>query len=112
MHDHQPQLPLRLPVNPGYCELCHREDVLLTKHHAIPKSLHNKAYVRKHISKEEKITHVLWLCRPCHDCIHKILGEKQIMQSYRTVDALMTVPEIASFVHWIKTKPAGFKPKK
>ena len=83
----------------------------LTKHHAIPRTLHGNKRVRKQFTKEQCIGTVLWLCRPCHSNIHKVLSEKQMAAEFYTVEALLLVPEVKQFTQWIQNKPVGFKAK-
>jgi len=101
---------IRLPPQPQACELCGREAVL-TRHHLIPKSLHDKPYVRKRHGRLERITATLWVCRPCHDQIHKVLSEKELALLYNTREALLAHPRIQTFVQWLSRKPAGFVPR-
>ena len=102
---------MKIPPQPIACELCQRDIELLTKHHAIPRTLHSNKRVRKQFSKETCIMNVFWLCRPCHSAIHKALTEKQMAHEYYTLAKLLSMPEIAQFVAWIKTKPTEFKAK-
>ncbi|GAB6386903.1 hypothetical protein [Stutzerimonas marianensis] len=101
---------LRLPEQPNACELCQRA-APLTRHHLIPRSLHGKTYVRKRFSREERITATLWVCRACHDQIHRLFTEKELALGYHTREALMADPRLRSFVEWLATKPAGFTPR-
>ncbi len=100
-----------LPPKPAACELCDREMADLTKHHLIPRTTHKNKRVRKAFSKEQCITEIAWLCRPCHKSIHRILSEKSMAYDYHTLAALRQHPDVQAFVQWIHSKPAGFKPK-
>ncbi|WP_083251742.1 hypothetical protein [Pseudomonas sp. 21C1] len=68
---------IRLPPQPSACELCARA-APLTRHHLIPKTLHDKPYVQKHYSREQRITATLWVCRACHNQIHRLFSEKDL----------------------------------
>lgn len=41
-----------------------------------------------------------------------VLGERELAEHYRSREALMAHPQIQTFVAWLSTKPAGFRPKK
>lgn len=100
----------RLPPQPAACELCGRA-APLTRHHLIPKALHDKPYIRKRYARNERITATLWVCRPCHDQIHKVFGEKELALTYNSREALLADPRIRTFVDWLSRKPAGFVPR-
>jgi len=102
---------MKLPDKPKACELCRREMEALTKHHAIPRTMHSNKRVRKRFTKEQCITQVLWLCRPCHSHIHRTLSEKQMADDFHSIESLLSLEKISEFVEWIKSKPEGFKPK-
>ncbi|MFI0474268.1 hypothetical protein ACGLWX_16260 [Halomonas sp. HMF6819] len=98
------------PAKPAQCELCHRA-AALTKHHLIPRTLHNKPRYRKRYSREERLTAIAWLCHPCHKHIHRLFSERELADRFPSVEALAEDPDIRAFVEWLSTKPAGFKPK-
>jgi uncharacterized protein YlaI len=102
--------PIRLPPQPDRCELCQRE-VSLTRHHLIPKALHNKPYVQKTFAKSERITATLWVCRACHNQIHRLFSEKELALVYNSREALMADERLQTFVAWLAAKPPGFTPK-
>lgn len=101
----------QLPVKPKHCELCQRPCTVLTKHHLIPKSLHRKHRIKKTFSKNQCITHIAWLCHPCHKMIHRFISEKDMAAHYYEVALLVQEPNVVEFVNWIKDKPIDFKPK-
>ncbi|WP_165670749.1 hypothetical protein [Metapseudomonas otitidis] len=101
---------IRLPPQPDACELCRRA-TLLTRHHLIPRALHDKPYVRKRFDRSERITATLWVCRPCHNQIHRLFTEKELALTYNTREALMTHADLRTFVDWLATKPPGFSPR-
>ncbi|OEO26474.1 hypothetical protein [Pseudomonas marincola] len=102
--------PIRLPPQPDVCELCQRA-AALTRHHLIPKALHDKAYVQKRFSKQQCISATLWVCRACHNQIHRLFSEKQLALTYHSREALLTDERLRTFVEWLATKPAGFMPR-
>ncbi len=92
----------------GRCELCLRAGVDITRHHLIPRMRHAKARVRKKFDRDER-NQLALLCRPCHKFIHSVLSEKEMEERFHTVAALILHPEIARFVEWLATKPAGLR---
>ncbi|WP_462379303.1 hypothetical protein [Pseudomonas sp. Marseille-QA0892] len=102
---------IRLPPVPDACELCGRA-AELTRHHLIPRSLHDKPYVQKRFDRRERITSTLWVCRPCHDAIHRRFSEKELALSFNSREALLADERLRAFVEWLAAKPAGFVPKR
>lgn len=98
--------------NNQLCELCGRQGCLLTRHHLIPRSQHRKKRVRRSHNREYLHHNVAMLCRPCHSKIHAIWTEQQLANEYHSIELIRLHPDIQSFVSWIQTKPAGFKPKR
>lgn len=102
--------PIRLPPPPDQCELC-RRPVPLTRHHLIPKALHNKPYVQKQFAKSERITATLWVCRACHNQIHRLFSEKELALTYNSREMLLSDERLQAFVEWLASKPPGFMPR-
>ncbi|MBH3339379.1 hypothetical protein I5L51_09700 [Pseudomonas mendocina] len=102
--------PIRLPPQPKVCELCARP-VALTRHHLIPKALHDKAYVQKRFARHERITATLWVCRACHNQIHRLFSEKELALTYNSREALLADERLRTFVEWLASKPPGFTPR-
>ena len=93
----------------GQCAICGREEIL-TRHHLIPRTRHrNKRNKREFDRATVKFT--VGICQPCHSQLHAVLTEKELERDYRTVDALLSHPEIAKFAEWMQSKPAGFRPQ-
>ncbi|MDX1635679.1 MAG: hypothetical protein R3280_13640 [Marinobacter sp.] len=102
----------RLPPQPDNCELCCRPVARLTRHHLIPRHLHSKKRFQKLFSREDLITRTLWVCRPCHNAIHKAASEHELGLHFNTRERLLELAELRNFVDWLKDKPEGFVPKK
>lgn len=92
------------------CEICGRQGTPLTRHHLLPRSRHRKARFQRQYTREEALTAIAMLCRSCHSCVHGWLSEKELEQTYNTVEALRAHPGIADFAAWLSNKPAGFQP--
>ena len=88
----------RIPVAPMelVCPLCERKIPLSQRdaHHLVPKSKGGR--------KTE------YLHRICHRQIHALFNETELARQYDSVDALLSHPDIATFVAWVKTKPDDF----
>jgi len=94
----------------GICELCGRLVTLLTKHHLIPKARHANKRNKREFDRREVKQRLAWFCRPCHSHVHALFTEKTLERKFNTLESLTAHPEVAKFVGWIRTKPAGFKP--
>jgi hypothetical protein len=84
------------PAATPICPLCGREipPSQSDEHHLVPKMKGGKETSALH--------------RICHRQIHALLSEAELAQKYNTVEALLEVPEIQTFVKWVKTKPLDF----
>jgi len=102
---------LKLPPQADNCELCERPVARLTRHHLIPKHLHRKKRFQKLFTKEDLITRTLWVCRPCHNAIHKARSEYELGLYFNTREKLLQLEELRTFVEWLRDKPEGFVPK-
>ena len=96
---------LKLPPQPDNCELCERPVARLTRHHLIPKHLHRKKRFQKLFTKEDLITRTLWVCRPCHNAIHKARSEYELGLYFNTREKLLQLEELRTFVEWLRDKP-------
>lgn len=90
---------------PPACELCQRTGLTLTRHHLIPRKRHRRRSAQQRFDREEMRTRIAMLCRPCHSTVHATLTEKELEESFNTLDALAEHPEIARFVRWVKQQP-------
>ncbi|MCX8047691.1 HNH endonuclease [Anoxybacillus gonensis] len=81
----------------GMCELCERDDVVLTAHHLTP--------------KEYGGTETAKLCLPCHKQIHALYTNEELASRLYTIERLQHDENIASFIRWIRKQPADRLPK-
>lgn len=86
----------------GTCEMCLREELPLTKHHLIPRSLHKNKQVKRRREREELTTRLLWICRSCHNHLHNVIPIKELEREFDTKEALFAHPEIAKYLRWIR----------
>ena len=104
-------LPPGKQDRPVRCELCDRPVAALTRHHLIPRTVHGRKRFRKRYSREQMLNAILWLCRPCHRHIHVVLSEQALGEHHASREALLSHPDIRTFVDWLADKPAGFQPR-
>ena len=90
---------------PPSCELCQRAGLKLTRHHLIPRKRHRRRSCKERFEREERLTRIAMLCRPCHATVHATLTEKELEESFNTLNALAGHPEIARFVAWVRKQP-------
>ena len=78
------------------CPLCERKIPPSQRdaHHLVPKSKGGR--------------HTEYLHRICHRQIHALLTETELARQFNSVDALLTHPDVALCVAWVKTKPDDF----
>lgn len=86
----------------GACELCGSESRRLTRHHLIPKLVHN-AYRRKGLTRAE-LAQTTAICRPCHNAVHRAEPHAVLAARYNTVEKLGEHPEIAKWVRFAASK--------
>ena len=92
------------------CELCGRAGAPLTRHHLVPRARIHGRRGASRLEKQGDLMRVAALCKACHRFVHVVLTEREMEQQFNTVGRLKAHPEIARFVEWIRTKPAGFQP--
>ncbi|WP_018175493.1 MULTISPECIES: hypothetical protein [unclassified Thioalkalivibrio] len=100
-----------VPGPPPACGLCGRSMDDLTRHHLIPRKQHRRKRIRRLFSRSEREQRILWVCRPCHDHIHKHFDEQTLAERLNTAEALLAEPVVQDFVVWIARHPPGFKPR-
>jgi hypothetical protein len=81
----------------GLCPICERDMVVgkrIDRHHLIPKCKKGKETV--------------WLHQICHQKIHSIWTENELVKEYHVIESIIAHPEIIKFISWIKNKPIDF----
>lgn len=66
------------------------------KHHLLP------------LSKGGKNTPTVLMHKICHDKIHAVFTETELMRYYHTIERLLENEEMARFIKWLMNKPPGF----
>ena len=82
---------------PRSCELCERSHFALTAHHLIPRSVQRKA-LEQRWHKTEELRKIAWLCRGCHDHLHRIATPTELGKDYWSIELLLRRTEIWLFV--------------
>lgn len=93
----------------GKCAICRREGQELTKHHLVPKSQIKRISRRRKVSPSELRNDIVWACRDCHGHIHSVLSEKELADSYYTLELLVQQEDVKKFADWAAKRPAGRK---
>lgn len=83
----------------GECPCCGRQ-LALTFHHLIPRKLHRRKHFRRHYAKAE-LARGMYICRDCHDGIHRTYSEMELAQSLATPEALCSDPALARHFAWV-----------
>lgn len=85
---------------PENCRLCLRA-IALTFHHLIPKTMHKKRWVKNHYSEHDR-QQGIWVCRNCHDAIHRFISHKELAQDFRSLDKLLEQEDLKKHIRWAK----------
>jgi 5-methylcytosine-specific restriction enzyme A len=83
----------------GTCELCDREDVIITVHHLTPKEMGGAFEPTAN------------LCVSCHKQIHALYTNEELAIRLNTIEALQHDEKMSSFLKWIRKQPASKLPK-
>jgi hypothetical protein len=93
--------PSLATARPSGCEICGREHLPLTYHHLIPRQIHAKA-VKRGWHKEWELNKVAWLCRACHNFVHRIATNEELARHLYDVDLLMEREDVQKWATWIR----------
>lgn len=82
------------------CPLCEREVPTTSGHHLIPKSKGGREQTE--------------ICTDCHRMIHTRFTNRELNDTYYTVEAIRSDPAFARYLRWIRKRPAttSFKAQK
>ena len=92
--------PVWTTTRASACEICERDWIPLTYHHLIPKQVHEKALKRKW-HEEWRLNSVAWLCRACHNFVHRIANNEELAKDLWTVDLLMDREDVQAWAKWV-----------
>lgn len=83
----------------GACALCGRPipaGARASRHHLTPK-------LEGGAGRPTVLLHQI-----CHSAIHARFTEAELARRLAEIESLRTAPELARFLHWVRTKPPGF----
>lgn len=106
-----PTMSYRKREKTEYCELCRRKTPELTVHHLIPRSQHKRKAIKKRFDKVQRLTQILWVCRPCHSMIHRAASEYDLALHYHDLESIRQLPIINEYIGWIRTRPDDYMPR-
>ncbi len=95
----------------SHCQLCRRRISRLTRRHLIPRLRHRNKKTRKRFDRQAMTTRMARLCKPCHKQLHALFSEKELAESYYSLDALRQHVDVQRFIEWISGKPEEFVPR-
>ena len=81
--------------------MCGR-DKPLTFHHLIPRTNHGNKWFKKRFDRLDMTYRGVWLCRACHEHLHRTFSEKELGRNLNTLDDILAEPQIQKFVGWVK----------
>ena len=81
------------------CPCCGRR-LPLTFHHLIPRKLHRRRHFRKHYSSRV-LARGVYVCRDCHDAIHRTYSEMELARDFATVSALLEDAALRKHFDWL-----------
>jgi hypothetical protein len=96
-----------MPRDPIVCSFCRRVVDRNKLHHLIPKMRHRTKRMKRLHTKED-LGKTIDSCIPCHDHLHALFTEKDLAETYNTIEKLLEHPDMRIFVEWVKSKPASF----
>lgn len=83
----------------GHCPLCGRH-LDLTFHHLIPKKLHRRSHFRRRYSRE-LLAQGIYICRECHDGIHRAYTEMELARDFATPESLHEDETLSRHFQWL-----------
>jgi len=95
----------------GVCKLCKREASNVTEHHLIPRSTHRvKRFKRMHSTAAMHVTATM--CQPCHRAMHQFFTEKELAESFFTINLLLSDERIIRHVEFVKKQRGSYRMKR
>ena len=91
------------------CKICLRE-LPLTRHHLVPVTRHKNKKTKKRHGKD-KLHTVIMVCRQCHNQLHVLISEKEMDETYFTLQKLLSHEGVAKFTEWIRKRQPDKKIK-
>jgi len=92
--------PLWSTTRTTHCEICLRDWIPLTYHHLIPKKVHAKA-LKRGWHEEWRLNSVAWLCRACHNFVHRVAGNEELAKEWWSVERLLEREDVQGWARWV-----------
>ena len=83
----------------GVCTSCRRETAL-TFHHLIPRKMHRRRFFQKRYKKAQ-LQQGVYLCRLCHDGVHRRFDEMTLAKCFNTPAKLFAEPSLTKHFQWV-----------
>jgi hypothetical protein len=83
----------------GPCPTC-RRTLQLTFHHLIPRKVHRRPRFRRRYTREQLAAGV-YLCRDCHDVIHRTYSEMDLARERASLGLLLADPLLTRQFDWL-----------
>lgn len=83
----------------GTCELCERENIVLTKHHLLPRE------------EGGRVEHIANICEACHKQIHNTYTNKELAIRLDSIGKLKDDEKISKYLKFIRKQPSSKKIK-
>ena len=75
----------------------------LTKHHLIPLTRHKNKKIKARFSKDQ-LNEVIHICRQCHNQIHALISEKEMADTYFSLEVLLQHEGVQRFTEWVRKR--------
>jgi hypothetical protein len=72
----------------------------LTFHHLVPRKMHRRARFKRHYSREE-LARGIYVCRDCHDGIHRTYSEQELAKRFTSPEDLLADPQLNRHFSWV-----------
>lgn len=89
-------------VDDGSCLICERE-MHLTRHHLIPRELHQQIAKKKGYT-QEFLKKTISICRMCHSTVHRFYTNRELANTYNTLEILMSEEKMIKYAKWASTQ--------
>jgi hypothetical protein len=87
------------------CKICDRVG-RLTRHHLFPRELH-QLYLKRNLASKEELNCTIGLCTMCHKSIHRFWTNKELAQSYNTLEAIQSDERVMRYAAWASKQTSG-----
>ena len=81
------------------CPICNRPMTgdFIQEHHLIPRTFKGREVIRLH--------------KICHQKLHSVFTEREMLKHYHTIERIISHEEIMKFINWVQSKPIDYYTK-